>query len=258
MRLLDNVKVTNNEVTGLLKTSSSTDKLERLEHENEEHYNDIAVFYDSDSCSGSEVPKLGELPPQHIPFEPTSEKPMYECQIKSLVPLIRNKSSISESPFLDLNKATSNEKRAEQQAWMTFKLPTRIPQLDLGTSVGLYSDDHVCSYSPNNISTPEVNKLNKSMESTSNIPITSNPLSLGYDNSLKDTKPGLYGKIVIHESGKSYMYVGGVKMNIDEGLPCGFIQQAVSIDLDKREYIPLANVIKSFVVTPCVEDMFKK
>jgi len=258
MRLLENVKVTDTKLSELLVTTPLTDKLEKLEYGKEERCNDSALFYDSDSCSGSEMPKFGNLPPQHIPFELTTETPMYACQMKAPVPLIQNKSSITKSPFLDLNKATSNQKKAEQQTWMTFKLPTRLPQLDRGATVGLYSDDFVNSSESNNISAMDIINGSKLMESTRHIPLISNSSSLGYDDTLKDATPGRYGKIVVHKSGKTYMYVGGVKMNIDEGLPCGFIQQAVSIDLDRREYIPLANVTKSLLVTPCVEDLLKK
>ena len=39
-------------------------------------------------------------------------------------------------------------------------------------------------------------------------------------------------------------------MNISEGLSCNFLQQAVSIDLDKSEFAPLGKVQKTIVVTP--------
>lgn len=45
-------------------------------------------------------------------------------------------------------------------------------------------------------------------------------------------------------------------MNITEGLPCGFIQQAVAIDAEESTYVPLGNVKKTVVVTPNVEGAF--
>ena len=39
-------------------------------------------------------------------------------------------------------------------------------------------------------------------------------------------------------------------MNVAEGIHCGFQQLAVSIDMDKGEYVPLGNVEKTIVVSP--------
>jgi len=45
-------------------------------------------------------------------------------------------------------------------------------------------------------------------------------------------------------------------MNVTEGLPCGFAQQAVAIDTEHSTYIPLGDVKKTVVVTPNVESAF--
>jgi hypothetical protein len=42
-------------------------------------------------------------------------------------------------------------------------------------------------------------------------------------------------------------------MNVTEGLPCGFVQQAVAIDTEESTYIPLGDVKKTVVMTPDVE-----
>jgi hypothetical protein len=47
-----------------------------------------------------------------------------------------------------------------------------------------------------------------------------------------------------------------IRMNVTEGLPCGFVQQAVAIDTEESTYIPLGNVKKTVVVTPNVEGAF--
>ena len=45
-------------------------------------------------------------------------------------------------------------------------------------------------------------------------------------------------------------------MNVTEGLPCGFVQQAVAIDTEAGTYTPLGEVKKTVVVTPDVELAF--
>lgn len=40
---------------------------------------------------------------------------------------------------------------------------------------------------------------------------------------------------------------------MNEGLSCSFQQQAVVVDADKGNYIPLGNVNKSIVVSPDLE-----
>lgn len=45
-------------------------------------------------------------------------------------------------------------------------------------------------------------------------------------------------------------------MNVTEGLPCGFVQQAVAIDTDESTYVPLGDVKKTVVMTPNVEEAF--
>ena len=47
-----------------------------------------------------------------------------------------------------------------------------------------------------------------------------------------------------------------IRMNVSEGLPCGFTQQAVVIDMEESTYIPLGDVKKTIVLTPDVESTF--
>ena len=108
-------------------------------------------------------------------------------------------------------------------------------------------------------------EINNSSTRISNTSSTSNNL---YDDLLKDASAGRYGKIVVHKSGKAYLVVGGtdsktpqVRMSLQNGLSCGFQQQAVSIrtSIDGKNsgsYIPLGEVNKTIVVTPDVESAF--
>jgi hypothetical protein len=108
-------------------------------------------------------------------------------------------------------------------------------------------------------------EINHSSSRNSNTSSTSNNL---YDDLLKDASAGRYGKIVVHKSGKAYLVVGGtdsktpqVRMSLQNGLSCGFQQQAVSIHTStdgkkSGSYIPLGEVNKTIVVTPDVESAF--
>ena len=45
-------------------------------------------------------------------------------------------------------------------------------------------------------------------------------------------------------------------MNVSEGLPCGFVQQAVAIDTEEGNYLTLGAVKKTVVVTPDIDQAF--
>jgi len=47
-----------------------------------------------------------------------------------------------------------------------------------------------------------------------------------------------------------------VRMNLTEGLQCGFLQQAVVIDPDEGQYIPLGEIKKSLTITPDIDKAF--
>jgi hypothetical protein len=180
------------------------------------------------------------------------------------------------SPFLNLNEATADEKKEEQLSWMLFKFPTRLPRLDATGTASLSNnrmikternendnennDDIIMNdENDNGLDTNEVqigavdNINNNNTGSDSN----NNNNGGNYDDTLKDIAAGKYGKIVIYKSGQAFLEIGGgVRMKLSEGLPFGFFQQAVSIDVDKGTYVPLGEVKKSLVLTPDVESAF--
>ena len=47
-----------------------------------------------------------------------------------------------------------------------------------------------------------------------------------------------------------------MRLNVTEGLTCGFRQQAVAIDPDEGEFVALGDVEKTIVVTPDLEGAF--
>ena len=78
-----------------------------------------------------------------------------------------------------------------------------------------------------------------------------------FDNTLASAIPGRLGKLVVYKSGKTVLFLPGpdgsypeIRMNVTEGLTCGFMQQAVVIDPKLGQYVRLGNVHKTAVVTP--------
>lgn len=47
-----------------------------------------------------------------------------------------------------------------------------------------------------------------------------------------------------------------IRLNVSEGLSCGFGQQVVSIDKDRSEFVVLGNAQKTVVVTPDLDRAF--
>jgi hypothetical protein len=45
-------------------------------------------------------------------------------------------------------------------------------------------------------------------------------------------------------------------MNVNEGLSCGFLQQAVAIDPNQGKYVALGDVKKSIIVSPDFDSAF--
>jgi len=220
------------------------------------------------------------LQPQQLPLPPPRQlgsqkwKVAYESQkLHTTDQTTSNDAGIEEDPpieppFLDMTTSTPEQENEEAKAIMIFKFPTRLPRLDPasilsetknndGTEDG---DDDENDGMPDAVqsSTPGGG------EGTGPSPGGEKTVSsTGYDDTLKDAAAGRYGKIVVHKSGKAYLVVGGtdsktppVRMRLSEGLPCAFLQQAVSIDPNMSTYIPLGEVQKTLVATPDVEDAF--
>jgi hypothetical protein len=177
------------------------------------------------------------------------------------------------SPFVDWTDAKLRQD--ERDSWFIFQFPTRLPELK-STAVpdAIPSDVPSSSLKPDTV---------QSMPATVATPST---VTSSFDNALSRASPGRLGKIVVYKSGKTELVMGGdngtpevcgfkfaimccycsscdvrltvspvqIRMNVTEGLPCGFVQQAVAIDTEESTYIPLGNVKKTVVVTPNVED----
>ncbi len=288
----------------------------------------VADFtYDSDSSTDGEPKRLEQrmnasrnqgkvrhqplsLLPQKLPIPPTKRPGhgqidyLYDCQIpiesSSTSRKVKTNTEMEEvimddptleSPFLNLNEATTEEKAEEQKSWMLFKFPTRLPRLTPQCTISgmVVKDENAMDidYNYNNqqenvsssilidpsapslpeavtsSSTTTLNTTKSNLQQSGTTSASGNAHASNYDDTLKDTAAGRYGKIVVYKSGKAFLIIGDnnnsntppIRMRLSSGLPCGFLQQAVSIDVDNG-FIPLGEVKKSIVVTPDVEMAF--
>eukprot|EP00978_Attheya_sp_CCMP212_P022260 scaffold66157_cov52-Attheya_sp.AAC.1 len=236
-------------------------------------------IYDSDSSedeksSNRRQQRDTSVPPSQLPF-PVPVLPrgvgaehrpnafMYDCQNteeKKEESAPMREDPPTTSPFIDWDRASPNDRLREQNMWMMLKLPTRLPQLDTRTrNVGVKSESVKTDQVLMDMDAPDAVP---SGEETAAITGVDHSTSVGtggggcFDDTLKDAPAGRYGKILVYKSGKTVMVVGNVRMEVREGLQCGFNQQAVAIDPNMGTYIPLGEVKKSLVVTPDVEHAF--
>jgi len=163
-------------------------------------------------------------------------------------------------PFLDPSVASQEEQRRERESWVLVQLPTRLPRLDpLSTLSGSVKAEVASS-----------GDIGGEMDVDVAVAASSNAGAGdeaagggGFDDTLRDVRAGMYGKIVVRRSGKAELVVGGgetgmpeVRMALTEGIRAGFARQAVSIDADRGVYVPLGDVGKDLVATPDVERAF--
>ena len=147
------------------------------------------------------------------------------------------------SPFVDIrtNEALRLE---EKKSWFLFQFPTRLPfDHAVVPPTTVSSSDEVAMPAAN---------ANEMEVSDVSIPTL---LPNAFDNSM-GTRAGKLGKISVFKSGKTILDMGGTKFIVSEGLPCGFAQQAVLIDVPNANYIPMGSVGKTVVVTPNIIDAF--
>lgn len=154
-------------------------------------------------------------------------------------------------PFVD---PKDKEKLSwEQNSWFLVQLPTRLPPLQPKTTDGpmpVYSAEDPID----DINVEDPNQL-AAISDLVTPPITAK----SHDNVLTGVAPGRIGRILVYKSGKTVLKLEGpdgsssILMNVNEGLSCSFLQQAVIIDPEEAKYVTLGNVTKSIVITPDLE-----
>ena len=277
---------------GPSKSSYDENQYQNMEKESDAvEYDSVSntYMYDSDSSIEEDRNKKkqdGSLKPIQLPFPSAPhQQTMYDCQEvtdgeekKSDFGVAASSTSMSsklsdpplQSPFLDLESVSDELKQIESENWFLMKLPTRLPQVGVSSSSAAIASNK-----------KKVTAIKKELneESASSRPDTvgssnfdtstggdgvsatnaSSDQQRGYDDTLKDTSAGRYGRIVVHRSGKTELVIGGdengpeVRLLIHEGLQCGFRQEAVSIDHDNEAFVSLGGVKKSLVVTPNID-----
>ena len=244
-----------------------------------------AFQYDSDSSQEDKKSKSKQqrrnqkqastqqhlLPPQQLPFFTKDQTKKTNADANT---------NHYEAPFLpDWNTFDDPIlKKKEQNSWIMFNFPTRLPRLDPrstitgmsiikqeGNNNGDSNDDENNNNEDDDAMLLDLedhpdHPSNITTTTTTAATNTTSTTNTGYDDTLKDAAPGKYGKIVVHKSGKAYFIIGNgtnqVRMQLMEGLKCGFTQQAVAMDPDQGTYIPLGNVKKNMLVIPDVENAF--
>mmetsp|Transcript_16494 Transcript_16494/g.34715 ORF Transcript_16494/g.34715 Transcript_16494/m.34715 type:complete len:497 (-) Transcript_16494:591-2081(-) len=210
-----------------------------------EHGVSDAFLYDSDSSAEERKSRRKKMqggngdfrmPPSQLPFPISSNQTsMYDCQevtdddekkmsdADAQAAVTTTTAKLSDpplhSPFLDLESVSEELKQIETSSWFVMKFPTRLPHLDTSSSSASAAVELIKSNLPeesgavpdaakssNNITADGVGSMASSAPSSS---LPSESGHMGYDDTLKDSAPGRYGRIEIRRSGKTELVLGG-------------------------------------------------
>lgn len=211
------------------------------DYQPETHFS-IVETYDSDSSKEEDRSRNTVLRPTQLPF-PIPLMPMgiggssmkrpalYDCQEEAVTD---SQKLTPASPFC--NSKNNQARQGEQDSWFLFQFPTRLPISQVVPEGVLSSEPEFIASSTPVVSTPAL-------------------LETAFDNSMK--QGGKLGTIKVYRSGKTVFDMGnGLVMDVTEGLPNGFFQQAIVIDPADGNYIVMGQVQKTVVVTPDVKGAF--
>ena len=223
------------------------------------------IMYDSDS-SQEELDEVdtqtlpqSKLPPLQLPIaksnNPTSYQTPEAVVSETFVPsLSEERNEVGASPFLDQH--TKADASQAKDSWFLVQLPTRLPPLKQNEEDISNSQDVETNHPDDMPSSSE--NTNSKISEVSTPPLLTNK----FDNVLSKAPPGRIGKVLVYKSGKTVLVMedsngqNKVLFNVTEGLTCGFLQQAVTIDSEDRKYVELGNVNKSIVVSPILDSAF--
>lgn len=74
-------------------------------------------------------------------------------------------------------------------------------------------------------------------------------------NPFAKVKNGAIGKLVVHKSGRAYLRLNGLKLDVTPGFNRSCVETFASISADQRRLFNLAGVLGHVVVTPDIESM---
>ena len=193
------------------------------------------------------------------------------------------------SPFVHPDHV--EDLRREMESFFLFQFPTRLPPLqtaaqpetdkkskvkyehNVDATTAMLDEDEDHHHPPDGHVDDEQKEESKTKPNPQQpIPTTTTttisevvtaPTAAGtaFDNTLVSARPGRIGKLVVYKSGKTILQMETpsgetIRMNVTEGLTCGFIQQAVLVDPQKKVYVHLGDVHKSAVVSPDLQYAF--
>jgi hypothetical protein len=74
-------------------------------------------------------------------------------------------------------------------------------------------------------------------------------------NPFAKVKNGVIGKLVVRKSGRAYLRLNGLKLDVTPGFNRSCVESFVSISADQKQFFNLAGVVGHVVVTPDIESM---
>ena len=157
--------------------------------------------------------------------------------------------------FLNLQTASAEDRAIESNTFTLFKLPTRLPRI--APTCKMKSDPDASGIEPMEVESSEAAAGGGlgSQHQPNRYPGA--PMSAGnrFDDTLRSAPSGRYGKIRIRKSGKAVLVVGEgtpeeVTLNLNQGIPCSMLQQAVNIDPLEASFVTMGEVHHSVVATP--------
>jgi hypothetical protein len=202
-------------------------------------------LYSYDSDSSMEMETVGRrqkhsgdstMPPTQLPFPlAPHQQTMYDCQEErfdeekkmsdgevAAASVTNISSKLSDpplrSPFLNLSSVSEELKQIETNSWFLMKFPTRLPLLDTSSSSTHASKKKAARVksesNDDNYGDPDAvgsSNIDTSIAGGASFLASSSVSNgpLGFDDTLKDTAAGRYGKIVVRKSGKTELIIGG-------------------------------------------------
>ena len=254
---------------------------------------DDAYMYDSDSSNdemrkGGSEPAWSSLAPVQLPLPPPRKHILYECQRGENASAATSATTVSTAAFpdaiasvtseekkgddshavsdaegsaapvfLDIDTATEDDRRIEADSWTLFKLPTRLPRIaPRGRVKSEAGGDGV---DPMQVESSDA-AGGQLLEQHQRYPGAPTPANR-FDDTLRSAPSGRYGKIRIRKSGKAVLVVGEgtaeeVTLDLNEGIPCSMMQQAVNIDPIEGTYVSMGEIHRSIVATPDIASAF--
>ena len=163
--------------------------------------------------------------------------------------------------FLDLDRASQADRAVEGRSWIVLKMPPRLPPLDPSSGTWVKAEGGGDAAAPMEVDSGALGGGGGGgggppapMDEPQRYPGAPKPAAR-YDDVLRSAPAGRYGRIRVRRSGRAVLVIGEgtpeeVTLDLNEGIPCSFLQQAVNIDPENGTYLNMGEVHRSIVATP--------